>query len=71
MRQRLRDADMRFDRVTPDDTLLTALRRLGDRDVNALPVVRVDDREHLVGLVSRQDLLAAYERGLIAEGHSP
>jgi len=45
------------------------LRRLGDRDVNALPVVQADDRERLVGLVSRQDLLAAYERALIAEGH--
>ncbi len=61
--------DQHLDRVTPDDTLLTALRRLGDRDVNALPVVRADDRERLVGMVSRQDLLAAYERGLIAEGH--
>src|SRR5690349_7422236 len=62
-------AEPRVDRVTHDDTLLTALRRLGDRDVNALPVVQADDRERLVGLVSRQDLLAAYERALIAEGH--
>ena len=62
-------AEPHLDRVTPDDTLLTALRRLGDRDVNALPVVQADDRDRLVGLVSRQDLLAAYERGLIAEGH--
>lgn len=64
-------ADVRFDRVTPEDSLLTALRRLGDRDVNALPVVRARqaDGEDLEGLVSRQDLLAAYERGLTAEGH--
>jgi chloride channel protein, CIC family len=62
-------AEPRVDRVTHDDTLLTALRRLGDQDVNALPVVQADDRERLVGLVSRQDLLAAYERALIAEGH--
>jgi len=54
-------------RVSADDTLLTALRRLGDRDVNWLPVVGADDRDRLVGVVSRQDLLAAYERHLHAE----
>jgi len=54
-------------RVSVDDSLLTALRRLGDRDVNWLPVVGAEDRERLVGVVSRQDLLAAYERQLHAE----
>jgi CIC family chloride channel protein len=57
----------RFDRVAAEDSLLTALRRLGTRDVNALPVVGADDR--LEGIVSRQDLLAAYERQLTAERH--
>lgn len=55
--------------LTSEDTLLTALRRLGARDVNLLPVVSPDDRERLVGTVSRQDLMAAYERALLAEGH--
>ena len=55
--------------LTSDDTLLTALRRLGGREVNLLPVVRPDDRERLEGTVSRQDLMAAYERALTAEGH--
>ncbi len=54
-------------RVTTDDSLLTALRRLGDRDVNWIPVVRPENRERFVGLVSRQDVLAAYERHLVAE----
>jgi chloride channel protein, CIC family len=58
-----------FDRVTPEDTLLTALRRLGTRDVNYLPVVHAEDRDRLEGVVTRQDLLAAYERALTAEGH--
>ncbi len=57
------------DPLTSDDTLLTALRRLGGREVNLLPVVRPEDRERLEGTVSRQDLMAAYERALTAEGH--
>ncbi|HEX7124082.1 MAG TPA: chloride channel protein, partial [Gemmatimonadaceae bacterium] len=56
------------DPLTSEDTLLTALRRLGGRDVSLLPVVRPDDRERLEGTVSRQDLMAAYERALTAEG---
>jgi len=55
--------------VTADDTLLTALRRLGDRDVNYLAVVQHGDRRRLEGIVSRQDLLTAYEQALTAEGH--
>lgn len=57
------------DAVTGEDTLLTALRRLGRRDVTVLPVVSPDDRGRLEGVVSRQDVMAAYERALTAEGH--
>jgi CIC family chloride channel protein len=57
------------DPLTSDDTLLTALRRLGGREVGLLPVVHPEDRERLQGTVSRQDLMAAYERALTAEGH--
>jgi CIC family chloride channel protein len=65
-------ADLAFpeaEPVTPEDTLLTALRRLGKRDVNVLPVVMAGDRDRLEGTVSRQDLMAAYERALTSEGH--
>jgi CIC family chloride channel protein len=57
------------ERVTPEDSLLTALRRLGAQDVDSLPVVATDDGERLLGIVSRQDVMAAYERQLTAEGH--
>lgn len=57
------------DRVTPDDSLLTALRRFGAHDVDYLPVVDADTGEWLLGIVSRQDLMAAYERELTTEGH--
>ena len=53
--------------LTPDDSLLTALSRLGSRDVEYLPVVSARNRSRLVGIVSRQDLTAAYERGLALE----
>src|SRR5690606_12739295 len=53
--------------VTPEDSLLTALSRLGSKDVEYLPVVSARNRARLVGIVSRQDLTAAYERGLALE----
>jgi CIC family chloride channel protein len=56
------------DPLTSDDTLLTALRRLGGREVTLLPVVNPDDRERLEGTVSRHDVMAAYERALTVEG---
>lgn len=61
--------DPQCDRATTEDSLLTALRRLGARDVNTLPVVAPDAPDLLVGIVTRQDLLTAYEAGLTAERH--
>ena len=55
--------------VTPEDSLLTALRRLGAHDVDYLPVVSPRDRGRLLGIVSRHDLTSAYERALTAEEH--
>jgi len=56
-------------RVTPDDSALTALRRLASADAEAIPVVATRDPARLVGVVSRRDLMAAYERALTAEPH--
>jgi CIC family chloride channel protein len=55
--------------VTVEDSLLTALRRFGQRDVDYLPVVAADDHRRLEGIVGRHDVVAAYERALAAEGH--
>jgi CBS domain-containing protein len=55
--------------VTPEDSLLTAMRRLGAVDVENLPVVSVRDRGRVVGIVSRHDLTAAYDRLLADESH--
>ncbi len=55
--------------VTPEDSLLTAMRRLGAVDVDYLPVVSVRDRGRLVGVVGRHDLTAAYDRMMAEEAH--
>jgi CBS-domain-containing membrane protein len=46
--------------VTPDDTLERAARLMYTRKVKRLPVV--DANGHLVGIVSRSDLLAVFDR---------
>jgi len=55
--------------VTVEDSLLTALRKFGQQDVDYLPVVAADDRQRLEGIVGRHDVVAAYERALATEGH--
>jgi chloride channel protein, CIC family len=49
--------------VTPSDSLLEAIRRMGVRGSPALPVVDAAG-VRLLGLVSRSHILAAYERAL-------
>jgi CIC family chloride channel protein len=46
--------------VTPGDDLHTALRRLTELNVDAIPVVATDDPTRLVGLLHRRELIAAY-----------
>ncbi|MFQ5551131.1 MAG: chloride channel protein, partial [Gemmatimonadales bacterium] len=53
--------------VTPRDTLRTALQRLAVRGGHYVPVVDPADSERLLGLLSRQDILGAYERELLRE----
>lgn len=53
--------------VSPNETLLDAIRRMGVRGVNALPVVDAPTGR-VLGMLSRHHVLAAYERS-IAGGH--
>ncbi len=48
--------------VALDDTLLTALRRIGLRDVSLIPVIDHPDRRQLIGVISRADVLRSYDR---------
>ncbi len=50
--------------VTLDDDLLTALKRLGARDAQIIPVLDSMDPRRLVGIIGRQDIFAVYEREL-------
>lgn len=48
----------------PDETIGTALRRMGMRDIGRLPVVDRDHQRKLVGLLRRTDLVRAYDAAL-------
>jgi chloride channel protein, CIC family len=48
----------------PDETIGSALRRMGQRDIGRLPVVPRDNPRHLIGLLRRTDLVRAYDAAL-------
>jgi len=53
--------------VTVEDTLDQAMRKIGYRNIEQLPVVDSQDSKTLVGLVSRRDMVSAYNRALMAK----
>ncbi|MFQ5892697.1 MAG: CBS domain-containing protein, partial [Nitrospinota bacterium] len=52
--------------LRPSDTLQTALEAFGAADRDQLPVVADEDPQRLLGMIRRHDLLAAYDRAVIA-----
>lgn len=50
--------------IFPDETIGTALRRMGAADVGRLPVVDRQDPQRLVGVLRRSDAIRAYEIAL-------
>ncbi len=52
--------------VHEDDNLDEAMRRIGIRNIEQLPVVDRHTGKKLVGIVSRRDMLSAYNRALMA-----
>lgn len=48
--------------VTREDNLNTALRQMLEADTEEYPVVDTEDSKHLVGLLRRRDVLAAYHK---------
>lgn len=53
--------------VVPGDTLLVAMRKMNLRDVDLLPVVEARGSRRLVGLLSRADIMEAYQTRLLLE----
>jgi len=49
----------------PDDSLNDALRKMGMAGIGRLPIVDPDDHSRLLGIITRQDIVAAYNRALM------
>ena len=48
--------------VTPRDTLSEALDCLGSREISHLPVVDSSDKKKLIGIITKGDIIKAYNR---------
>lgn len=48
--------------VTPDESLEQALLKIGDENIEYLPVLPADGSRKVLGLVSRRDILSCYNR---------
>ena len=51
--------------VYPDEPIWTAIQKMAPRDLARLPVVSRDGKGKLLGLISRSDILRAYDVGII------
>lgn len=54
--------------VTPEDTLYTVFKKWEKKPVEILPVVESNDSKKIVGVLSRKDVIAAYNRALSNKG---
>jgi len=51
--------------VSTDDNLYTALGKISRKDFSTMPVVSPDDPTELVGIVTRRDIIGAYEKAVL------
>jgi CIC family chloride channel protein len=51
--------------VTKNENLDTALKKIGFKNIEQLPVVDEGDPRKIIGILSRRDILAAYNKALI------
>ncbi len=51
--------------VYPDEPIWTAIQKMAPRDLARLPVISRSRNRHLVGLISRSDILRAYDVGIV------
>jgi CIC family chloride channel protein len=47
--------------VTPEDDLHTALRRFTQKNIDDIPVVAAEDSKKVIGMLSRKEVIAAYD----------
>ncbi len=55
--------------VHPDDDLNTALRRFTQKNIDYLPIVTTEDPNHVMGMLSRHDVIAAYHQRVTLMQH--
>ena len=56
----------------PNESLKTAMHKMAQRNVGRVPVVEREVKDHLIGIITRKSLIAAYNRALeISKGKSP
>jgi len=58
-------ASLKVITVTADENLDQAMRKIGYRNIEQLPVVDPHNRRRLVGIISRRDMVSAYNRALM------
>jgi CIC family chloride channel protein len=51
--------------IPDDDNLYTALQKISQKDFSTLPVVSPQNPSQLVGIISRRDILGAYNKAVI------
>jgi chloride channel protein, CIC family len=51
--------------VSTDDSLLTALQRINSKDYSILPVVDPENPAKIKGVLTRRDIISAYERAVL------
>jgi CIC family chloride channel protein len=51
--------------VTPQDNLETVMEEFGFRDIDVFPVVDAEDRQKLLGMISRRDVITAYNHAIL------
>lgn len=51
----------------PEDTLKTAIEKLGERNIGCLLVVEQSDNTHLIGVITRKSIITALNLALIKE----
>jgi CIC family chloride channel protein len=53
--------------INADSHLFEALERITPKDFSIMPVVASDDPQHLVGVLSRRDIMRAYNKAVLSQ----
>jgi CIC family chloride channel protein len=48
----------------PDENLNTALHKMAKRNIGRIPVVKRNDKQHILGLITRKSIISAYNKAL-------